>query len=138
MAKRRSKEEERQREYALEDEERVVLRVSPPRAGTLHKYLLTLGLWAFWRKRNSSVVTNRRIMTGRGFYNREEHSIPMNFVEDVQFRRKGLNSYARVSVYNHGRRQTENIGPLTAKSARRFATAVLRASQSSGEGVRDV
>ena len=66
---------------------RVVAR--PSKGATLPKYILTLGLYGFWRKRNTAVVTDRRILMGRGIINREERSIPLNRVNRASLSARG-------------------------------------------------
>jgi len=111
--------------FALQNDESILMLARPSRGATFYKYFYTLGLYGFWRKRNTSVITNRRILTGRGIVNREERSIPMSRVEDVKFTRRGLNSYAQVAVREKGQHRTEKVGPLSSRAARRFTAAIL-------------
>ena len=71
---------------------------SPSKGATFYKYLYTLGLYGFWRKRNTTVVTNRRLLMGRGILNREERSIPLKQVNRAKFVRRGFNSYTELDV----------------------------------------
>jgi hypothetical protein len=108
----------------LEPGERVIALERPSRTLVLPKYLVTLGLYGIWRKRQTSAVTNRRLVLGRGVLSRDERSIPLNRVEDVFFTRHWLSAYADVLV--GGRRGTERIriGPLTARKARTVTAAI--------------
>ena len=65
--------------------ETIVMVVRPSRALSLGKYLYTLGLYGIWRKRHIYVLTDDRLMTGKGVVNRTETSIPLNRVEEVAF-----------------------------------------------------
>ena len=107
-------------------DELVVMTAVPARAPTLHKYLATLGLYGVWRKRRTSTVTDRRILMGRGVVRRTERSIPMRNVEDVVFRRDGLNGWVELAVNDRGNHRAEQVGPMSPKTARRFASEVLR------------
>ncbi len=108
------------------DEEEVVLVARPGRLATLPRFVLTLGLYSFWRRRDTSVLTDQRILLGEGILRRRERSIPLAVVDDVSFARSGLNAYADVSF--HGRRTSalRRIGPMTPHTARRFARETLR------------
>jgi hypothetical protein len=107
-------------------DERVVLTAVPARGPTFHKYLATLGLYGLWRKRRTSTVTDRRVLMGRGLVRRTERSIPMRNIEDVVFKRRGLNGWVEVAVNDRGNHKAEQVGPMSPKSARRFASEVLR------------
>ena len=124
MSKRTQVEEEigkRPRGLSLRGEESVVLIVRPSRALSLGKYLYTLGLYGIWRKRHVYVLTDKRLMIGRGVVNRTETSLPMNRVDDVAFVRRGLGAYCQIVFMARGRRRTELVGPLLSKDARRLA-----------------
>jgi hypothetical protein len=107
-------------------DERVVLTAVPARGPTFHKYLATLGLYGLWRKRRTSTVTDRRVLMGRGLIRRTERSIPMRNIEDVVFKRRGLNGWVEVAVNDRGNHKSEQVGPMSPRSARRFASEVLR------------
>ena len=98
----------------------------PARGATAHKYLASLGLYSLWRKQKTSIITNRRILLGSGILRRTERSIPMSHVDNVSFVRRGLNSYAKVTVNDRGFGRTEEVGPMSARSARRFMNEILR------------
>ena len=109
----------------LQPAEEVVLTARPSAAANFYKYIYTLGLYAFWRRRDTVVVTDRRLIVGRGIFSREEHSIPMSSIEGAQYVRKGLNAYAQITVEDRGRHRTERVGPMSAREARRFVAEVL-------------
>ena len=113
------------REHLFEDEQ-VVMVARPGRLATLPKYVATLGLYALWRKRNNAVVTDQRILLGRGILRRDERSIPLDCVEDVTFARRGIYSYADLVVQGLGSDTVRRIGPMTPRAAHRFAKEILR------------
>jgi hypothetical protein len=58
----------------LQAGERLIVVGRPGMAACWYKYLFTLGLYQIWHKRDLSVLTDRRVFTGRGVMSREEHS----------------------------------------------------------------
>ena len=64
----------------------------PGRLATLPKFVVTLGLYSIWRKRDTSVLTDQRILLGKGIVRRSERAIPLSNVDDVTFARSGLSS----------------------------------------------
>jgi hypothetical protein len=110
----------------LEPDEEVLLVERPSRMIRLPKYLLTLGIYGLWRKREIAAVTDRRLIFGRGIVRRSERSIPLGRVQDVTFLRRGFASYANVVI--SGRRGTESvrIGPTTARRARTITARIGR------------
>ena len=64
--------------------EAVVLLARPARSVTAHRYLYTLGLYGIWRKRNTFVLTDRRVLIGEGLFNRSERSIPLDRIDDAR------------------------------------------------------
>jgi hypothetical protein len=105
--------------------EEVLIVARPGRLATVPKYIATLGLYGLWRKRNTSAVTDRRILLGKGLIRRDETSIPLSHVDDVSVARRGLYSYADVSIERKGRSTFTRVGPLTPRAARRFAKEIL-------------
>ena len=63
--------------------------VRPSRLARLPRYVVTLGLYGFWRKRDESVLTDQRILLGKGIIRRDERSIPLGRVDDVSVVRQG-------------------------------------------------
>ncbi len=69
--------------------EQVVLLARPARSVTAHRYLYTLGLYGIWRKRNTFVLTDRRVLIGEGLFNRSERSIPLDRIDDAVYAARG-------------------------------------------------
>ena len=113
------------REQLFDDEE-VVLVARPGRLATLPKLILTLGLYGFWRRRDTAVLTDHRILLGAGILRRRERSIPLAVIEDVSFTRSGLNSYADVMFHDGHRSALRRIGPMAPRHARRLTRETLR------------
>jgi hypothetical protein len=108
------------KKLVLRENESLRLVARPARGATFYKYILTLGLYGFWRKRNTMVVTDRRLLLGRGILRREERSIPRNRVNRVKFVRRGLYSYTEIDVVEGDRHHAEMIGPLSSRRARQL------------------
>ena len=51
-------------------------RVRPCPSGTWYAYLLTLGLWEFWRRKKAYTLTNQRIIETKGILEKTETSLP--------------------------------------------------------------
>jgi hypothetical protein len=111
---------------ALPSEEKVVMTARPARIATIPKYVVTLGLYELWRRRNTAMVTDQRILFGSGILSRSEKSIPLRDVTDVSFNRRGLNSYAQVAVHHRGRDTVKEVGPMSSSAAKRFVAEILR------------
>lgn len=114
---------------SLFPDEELVMAANPSRFATLPKYVLTVGLYELWRRRNTAVVTNKRILFGRGIFSRIEESVPLKDVMDVTYLRRGANSYAEVAVAGRGEdRSIRFVGPMMGSVARRFASEIQRRS----------
>lgn len=103
----------------------MLVQASPSRLATFYKYLYTLGLYGLWRKRNTSVVTDRRVVIGRGIMSREERSIPMSRIVDAKYVRRGLHSYATLIFVDRGQHRAEDVGPLSPRRAKTFTNEIL-------------
>ena len=108
----------------LQAGEEVVVIARPSRLAVWPKYVFTLGLYGIWRKRHTSIVTDRRILLGKGIVSRSERSIPFNHVDEASFRRRGTYAYCDVIYTTRGQRNVQRVGPLSARAARRFAREV--------------
>jgi len=134
MAHRRNGDQARATRRALDrslraqlfDDEEVVLVARPGRLSTFPRCVLTLGLYAIWRRRDTSVLTDQRILLGKGILRRRERSIPLSHIEDVTFARSGLNSYATLTFDDRRFDVVRRIGPMTPHTAHRFAKAILQ------------
>jgi len=110
----------------LQESEEIVFAVTPSRAANFYRYLYTFGLYEFWRRRDTAVVTNRRVLMGRGLFNRDEYSVSITQIENARFARKGFNSYAQLTVVDRAGRRSERVGPMSSRSARRFVAEILK------------
>ena len=113
-------------DQSLFEDEQLLLLARPGRLASLPRYLLTLGLYGIWRKRNVSAVTDQRVLRGRGVIRRDERSIPLSHIDDVAVARRGLYSYVDLAIAQRAWTENERVGPLPPRTARRFAREVLR------------
>lgn len=102
--------------------ESVVLVARPSRMARLPRYLISLGLYGLWRKRDTVVMTDRRMLLGRGLFNRQERSIPIRRVNDVSYMRRWISCYSNVIVDTKRGQELVRVGPLTCSRARRFTS----------------
>jgi hypothetical protein len=126
LQKKISREEKSTPRVTLFPDEMVVMTAHPARVSTLPRLIGTLGTYEFWRKRDTAVVTNRRILFGKGIFRRTEKSIPLTNVTDVVFVRRGANCYAEVAISDRGRGSVKLIGPMSGSTARRLVSEILR------------
>ena len=110
----------------LFDDEELLIVARPGRLVAIPKYVMTLGAYGIWRKRNAAAVTDRRVLLGKGVIRRNETSIPLDQVDDVSVTRRGIQSYAELIIKRGDRTALTRVGPLPHRSARRFATYVLQ------------
>jgi hypothetical protein len=111
---------------SLFPEEEIVATATPSRLVNLPKYVLTLGLYELWRRRDTTVVTDQRILFGSGIFTRDEQSVPLKNVIDVVFRRRGPNAYTEIAVAKRGKTNVMMVGPMSDSLARRFASEIQR------------
>lgn len=100
--------------------ESVLVVGRPALAAVWPKYLLTLGLYGFWHKRRVAVLTSQRVMLGEGVLSRREQSIPIRSVLDAVYSRRGVAAFCDVISSNQRSHHRTKVGPLTARTARRF------------------
>jgi hypothetical protein len=117
---------ERSLQASLFDDEQVKVVARPGRLASFPRYLVTLGLYGSWRKRNTSAITDQRVLFGKGIVRRDERSVPLGNVEDVTVARRGLYSYVDLTIAQRGRTTVQRVGPLPPRAARRFAREILR------------
>ena len=103
----------------LFDDEDVLMVTRPGRLATLPRYLATLGLYGFWRKRDTSAITNHRVLLANGIISRDERSIPLSHVDDVSVSRRGVYSYVKLTINQRGSRMEQRVGPMPPRTARR-------------------
>jgi hypothetical protein len=112
----------------VERGESVILVARPAISAVWYRYLITLGIYGFWRSHDVSIVTDRRVLVGKGIVSRKETSLPYARINDASYVRKGLYAYCEVAATHRGRGYVERIGPLSSRQARRFTAEVLARS----------
>ena len=102
----------------------MVLVLRPSRLLSFPRYLYSLGLYGFWRKRHVYVLTDQRLLIGSGVLSRTERSLPLRHIDDVVFQRKGAGAYCEATATISGRKRSFAIGPLASRNARRLASEI--------------
>jgi hypothetical protein len=127
MSKRKTAEEKQPKVRGVDFErgETVIVVARPSIAAVWPRFALTLGLYGFWRRQNVSILTNRRVLIGRGIISRTEQSLPFARINDAVYVRKGLYAYCEVASTLRGRSHVQRIGPLSAHTARRFTEEII-------------
>ena len=112
----------------LQDDEEIILAVKPsPFNGLM---VFSLGLYYPWWKATWFVVTDRRLITTKGIFNKTEISLPLHFVQDASVRAY-MTGAARVDVSTAGGNAgiSQMIG-LKPDDARQLVdTIILRVTQ---------
>lgn len=107
----------------LPDEEVVLtLRLSP--WWTLVMYVLTLGLWEFWRRRHRIVVTNRRLVIAAGVVSKQESALPLGRIQDVHLTASPLTGGAVALSTAGGGLGVGGVSRLTRADATALADAL--------------
>jgi hypothetical protein len=109
----------------VERGETVLMIARPAIAAVWYRYLLTLGLYGLWRRQDVSVLTDRRVLVGKGIIRRTERSIPLANVNDAVYLRKMFFAFCEISSTVRGRNHVLQVGPLTTRQARRLTRDVM-------------
>ena len=120
----KTKKKEKVPGISLQPGEALVVVARPGLAACWYKYLTTLGLYQIWHKRDLSVLTDRRVFTGRGVISREEHSTPLRTIDYCSYFRRGLRGYCDITARVGTRDRRQRVGPITPRAARIFARAL--------------
>jgi len=107
----------------VEPSEEIVRIIHPSRAVSIPRYIASLGLYGAWRRRNTTVLTNRRIIVGKGVLSRFEESFPLSRISNASYMRRGPASYTYVSLNQP--HQLMRIGPMTPAQGRRVTSEIL-------------
>ena len=122
------------RTVTLEFDEEIILDYTPSAFGTRDLYVLTLGLWAIWRRRQRFIVTTERVIVTRGILFKSVRTVRLSRIRDTTLKssRAPGNIYLAFSSTG-GPLDIDRIGPLSASKARSFADAIRRGhAQSDG------
>jgi hypothetical protein len=107
----------------------TVLLVARPAIGAVWpKYVLTLGLYGLWRRQNTTVLTDRRVLVGKGIFSRREQTLPITRINDATYVRRGLFAYCEIASTYRGRSHVLRIGPFSSRKARQFTDEILSRS----------
>jgi hypothetical protein len=112
----------------IERGESIVMVARPAISAVWFRYLITVGLYGFWRRRDVSILTDRRVLVGKGIVSRKELSFPYGRINDASYVRRGLYAYCEIASTLRGRAHVQRVGPLTSRQARRFTAEILARS----------
>ena len=87
------------------------------------KWLITLGIYEFFRRRTIFLVTSRRVIVRQGVIHRSERSLPVGRIQDINTRRGLLTGWVELSSAG-GNLGVESFGPLWNPSVQRMADAI--------------
>ena len=113
----------------LQDDEHVILDVIPSAFWTLGRYVFTLGLWTFWRKRHRWVLTDHRIIALKGIISRHEQAVPLERIQDVVTATSPFSGGKVKLSTAGGQLGIASIGPLTRQTAYDVADAIVAAQK---------
>ena len=72
----------------VEHGETVIMVARPAISAVWYKYVITLGLYGLWRRHDVSIITDRRVLVGKGIVSRKEQSLPYGRINDANVRAK--------------------------------------------------
>ena len=109
----------------VERGETVLVVARPSIAAVWYRYVATLGLYGLWRHQDLSVLTDRRVLVGKGIIRRSERTIRLQNINDAVYMRKLFFAYCEISSTVRGRNQVLRVGPLSVRTARRFTQEIV-------------
>ena len=119
----------------LNDGESIILDEVPSAFWSFPFYILTLGLWAIWRKRHRFILTNQRVIVRKGIVSKSEQTVQLSRIQDVNVMRS-LVAGGSISLSSAGGvLSIRAIGPLTRAKAAEFAEKMSDLTRSHGEGL---
>jgi membrane protein YdbS with pleckstrin-like domain len=86
------------RYFTLASGESIVFACRPAKLPRFALYLITLGLYEFWRRANLYAVTDRRVTERAGRITGTEASLPLFYVQDATIRTFLGHGYVYVST----------------------------------------
>ena len=116
---------EREEQRATTDHGETVLFTAYPAATPVVwlKWLVTLGIFEFFRRHTVFLVTNRRVVVRQGVVHRTERSVPVSRIQDISTR-TGLFTGAVELSSAGGALGVESFGPLWKPSVARMSEAI--------------
>jgi membrane protein YdbS with pleckstrin-like domain len=104
--------------------EQIIFTAHPGGWTLIYAYVLTLGLYAFWRPAKHFTVTDQRVILSKGWVTRTTRFVPIHMVQDAKERiALGVGSVTISSA--GGPLSIETFGPMRAADARDMVTVIL-------------
>lgn len=116
---------QREEQRTATDHGEIVLFTAYPAATPVVwlKWLVTLGIYEFFRRHTVFLVTNRRVVVRQGVVHRTERSVPVSRIQDISTR-TGLFIGAVELSSAGGTLGVESFGPLWKPSVARMSGAI--------------
>lgn len=112
----------------LQPNERIVAAALQSKWWTLPLYVVTLWIWAFWRKRHAYVLTNQRLVTLAGIIAKSQRSVGLERIQDVNVHTSPISGGGSVVLSTAGGDLSiRALTRLTQKDARDFADMIQTA-----------
>jgi|GEM_PF-4045220 len=109
----------------LQEGEKVILALRRTSWNATLDKIVSLGLYIFWWNVAWFVVTDRRLITKKGIFNKTEQALPLHFVHDASFHRSWIGiADVRISTAG-GNASISRMGPLRAEDARQLADTTM-------------
>lgn len=109
----------------LQEGEKVILALRRTSWNATLDKIVSLGLYIFWWNVAWFVVTDRRLITKKGIFNKTEQALPLHFAQDASFHRSLIGiADVRISTAG-GNASISRMGPLAAKDARQLADTTM-------------
>ena len=113
----------------LHDGENVLQEVLPSKYWTWSLYVITLGLWAIWRRRHRYILTNQRLISLKGVITKSERVIPLDRIQDLAVRTSPFKGGRIMLSTAGGPLGFKDITRITNKEARTFADAIQHSAK---------
>jgi hypothetical protein len=114
----------------LEDSEKVIAQAHPSGPVVWIAYVLSLGLYAYWRAAEQLTITDRRVVYQKGLVTKTERSLPLHFVQDATVRTVVWSSHVTLSTAG-GAEGVGSFGPCWLGDARALKDLIVDSARQS-------
>jgi hypothetical protein len=108
----------------LEDGEKVISQAHPTGPVVGLAYVMSLGLYAYWRAAEQLTITDRRVVYQKGLVTKTERSLPLHFVQDATVRTVVWSSHVTLSTAG-GAEGVGSFGPCRPEEARALKDLIV-------------
>ncbi len=111
--------------FRLHSGEEIVYRAHPNPRVMANWYVLTLGLFEFWRRAATVTLTNQRVVLERGLARRRRRAVPVLMVQDAQVSSQGRRAWVVVVASAGVRPAVLELGPFALYEADDLTDLIL-------------